>query len=163
MNQQLITLMKNYHHYHNKSWTIYSHFLGIPLVTFSVLLFFSWFQLSLSHWMTINLAWLGIIILSIFYIRLDRAIGIVTTLAMILLGILVNYCSPIGPTFKSFMLFIVTFILGWAFQLIGHAIEGRKPALLDNFVASVFIAPLFIIAEIFFRCGFKKELQTATK
>ena len=100
-------------------------------------------------------------ILTIFYITLDRAIGIVTSIGIILLGWLVTIISPIGFTWRSGGWFLVTFILGWTFQLIGHAIEGRKPALLDNFAASVFIAPLFIVAEVFFRLGLKKELQNA--
>lgn len=163
MNPRLVNLMRDYHHYHSKSWTVYSHFIGIPIVTLSVLIFFSWFQLTLFPYISFNLAWLGIIILSIFYITLDRAMGIVTALSMILLGCLVHEISPFGLTLKSFIWFLITFILGWAFQLIGHAIEGRKPALLDNFVASVFIAPLFIIAEVFFRVGLKKDLQAAIK
>ncbi|MSP53954.1 MAG: DUF962 domain-containing protein [Gammaproteobacteria bacterium] len=163
MNARLVNLMRDYRHYHVKAWTVYSHFIGIPVVTFSVLIFFSWFQFSLTNIIGINLAWLGIIILAIFYISLDRAIGIVTTIGMILLGWLVNVLSPDGLTLKSFILFLVTFILGWVFQLVGHVIEGRKPALLDNFVASVFIAPLFIVAEVFFRLGSKKDLQAAIK
>ena len=159
MNPRLVILMRDYHHYHSKSWTVYSHFIGIPIVTFSVLIFFSWFQLALTNIIGINLAWLGIIILAIFYITLDRAIGIATAIGMILLGWLVSVLAPNGLTLKSFILFLITFILGWAFQLVGHAIEGRKPALLDNFVASVFIAPLFIVAEVFFCLGLKKELQ----
>jgi uncharacterized membrane protein YGL010W len=155
--------MRDYHHYHSKSWTVYSHFIGIPVVTFSVLIFFSWFQLALTNVISINLAWIGIIILGIFYISLDRTIGMVTAIGIILLGWLDNMISPDGVTWSSFIWFLITFIFGWTFQLVGHAIEGRKPALCDNFFASVFVAPLFIVAEIFFRLGWKKDLQAAIK
>ena len=35
--------------------------------------------------------------------------------------------------------------------------EGRKPALVDNFM-QVFIAPMFLIAEIAFALGLRKPL-----
>jgi uncharacterized membrane protein YGL010W len=163
MNPRLVSLMRNYRSYHRKSWTVYTHLLGIPVVTFSILIFFSWFQVSVPGFFSIHLAWIGIIILSVFYVTLDRAIGIITAIGMILLGMLINKLGAHELTLKNFMLFLITFIVGWALQLIGHAIEGRKPALVDNFAASVFIAPLFIIAELFFRLGLKKDLQATIK
>jgi len=42
--------------------------------------------------------------------------------------------------------------------LAGHAIEKRRPALADNFF-QIFIAPLFLVAEIFFFLGFRKDLE----
>jgi uncharacterized membrane protein YGL010W len=51
---------------------------------------------------------------------------------------------------------------GWVFQLIGHAIEGRRPALMDNFF-QVFIAPIFLIAELFFALGLRRELQASVR
>ncbi len=50
-----------------------------------------------------------------------------------------------------------TFVGGWAFQLIGHVFEGKKPALMDNFF-QVFIAPIFLMAEVFFAFGYKRDV-----
>jgi uncharacterized membrane protein YGL010W len=41
--------------------------------------------------------------------------------------------------------------------LIGHAFEGKKPALMDNFF-QVFIAPIFLMAEVFFAFGYKRDV-----
>jgi uncharacterized membrane protein YGL010W len=54
------------------------------------------------------------------------------------------------------------FVGGWALQLLGHVFEGRRPALVDNFF-QVFIAPLFLCAEVFFALGYKPQLHTAVE
>jgi uncharacterized membrane protein YGL010W len=38
---------------------------------------------------------------------------------------------------------------------VGHAFEGRKPALADN-LFQIFVAPIFLAAEVFFALGLKK-------
>ncbi|MSP52442.1 MAG: DUF962 domain-containing protein [Alphaproteobacteria bacterium] len=54
--------------------------------------------------------------------------------------------------------FGIFFAGGWALQFRGHAIEGRRPVLVDNlFQAS--IGPMFIAAELLFALGLKCDLQ----
>lgn len=51
-------------------------------------------------------------------------------------------------------------VVSWIAQFIGHgAFEGRAPALLDNLVQAVFLAPLFVWLELLFMFGYRKELQ----
>lgn len=51
-------------------------------------------------------------------------------------------------------------IASWVLQFVGHGkYEGRKPALLDNLVQALFLAPLFVWYEILFKLGFYKGLQ----
>ena len=47
-------------------------------------------------------------------------------------------------------------------QLVGHAFEGRKPALADN-LFQIFIAPIFLCAELFFALGYKPKLHAAVQ
>lgn len=43
----------------------------------------------------------------------------------------------------------------WVLQFVGHGrFEGRKPALVDNLVQAVVLAPLFVWYEVLFRLGF---------
>lgn len=37
--------------------------------------------------------------------------------------------------------------------------EGRAPALLDNLVQAVFLAPLFVWLEVLFSMGYRPELK----
>ncbi|MDH5211136.1 MAG: DUF962 domain-containing protein, partial [Betaproteobacteria bacterium] len=58
--------------------------------------------------------------------------------------------------------FVVFFVGGWVIQLIGHVWEGRKPALVDNFF-QIFVAPIFLAAEVFFALGYKPALHAAVQ
>lgn len=161
MNKRLITLMQSYYHYHKKKWTVYTHFFGIPLVTFSIFILFGWVKVVIPNVIGLSLAWIGVIIFAIYYLYLDLIIGAAATVMLIILCALASIFTTQGPSWLGFKIFIITFILGWIFQLIGHAIEGKKPALLDNFFESVFIAPFFIAAELLFMLGVKKNIETA--
>ncbi len=51
-------------------------------------------------------------------------------------------------------------VASWLAQFIGHGVyEGRKPALLDNLVQAVFLAPFFVWMEILFFFGYRPELK----
>jgi len=51
-------------------------------------------------------------------------------------------------------------VVSWILQFVGHGkYEGRKPALLDNLVQALFLAPLFVWYEVLFKMGFYKELK----
>ena len=43
---------------------------------------------------------------------------------------------------------IKMFVLSWLMQFLGHAIEGRRPALLDSISSAFLEAPLFSIRYI---------------
>lgn len=49
----------------------------------------------------------------------------------------------------------------WILQFIGHGkFEGRAPALLDNLVQALFLAPFFVVFEIMFSLGYRPELKS---
>ncbi|KAL9611805.1 MAG: hypothetical protein Q9167_003573 [Letrouitia subvulpina] len=51
-------------------------------------------------------------------------------------------------------------VASWIAQFIGHGIfEGRAPALLDNLVQALFLAPFFVWMEILFYFGYRPELK----
>ncbi|KAI4635202.1 uncharacterized protein J4E87_000152 [Alternaria ethzedia] len=51
-------------------------------------------------------------------------------------------------------------VVSWILQFVGHGkFEGRKPALLDNLVQALFLAPLFVWYEILFKMGLYKNLR----
>lgn len=53
------------------------------------------------------------------------------------------------------------FLFSWIAQFIGHGVfEGRAPALLDNLVQAVFLAPFFVWMEILFSLGYRPELKS---
>jgi len=58
--------------------------------------------------------------------------------------------------------FAVLFVGGWILQLVGHVYEGRRPALTDN-LFQIFVAPIFLCAELFFALGYKPKLHAAVQ
>lgn len=51
-------------------------------------------------------------------------------------------------------------IVSWLAQFVGHGkFEGRAPALLDNLVQALLLAPLFVWIEILFFFGYRPELK----
>lgn len=52
-------------------------------------------------------------------------------------------------------------IFSWLAQFVGHGIfEGRAPALLDNLVQALFLAPFFVWLEVLFMLGYRPELKS---
>ena len=52
-------------------------------------------------------------------------------------------------------------VASWIAQFIGHGVfEGRAPALLDNLVQALFLAPFFVWMEILFMLGYRPELKS---
>ena len=48
----------------------------------------------------------------------------------------------------------------WIAQFVGHGVyEGRAPALLDNLVQALVLAPFFVFMEALFKFGYRPELQ----
>lgn len=52
-------------------------------------------------------------------------------------------------------------LFSWIAQFIGHGVyEGRAPALLDNLVQAIFLAPFFVWLEVLFALGYRPELKS---
>lgn len=53
---------------------------------------------------------------------------------------------------------------GWISQFYGHGVhEGRAPALLDNLLGAVVLAPFFVFLEVIFHLGYRPELHKELK
>ena len=55
---------------------------------------------------------------------------------------------------------ITLHVASWIAQFVGHgAFEKRAPALLDNLIQAIFLAPFFVWMEILFYFGYRPELR----
>ena len=149
--------MQSYGAYHHDPRNKMTHFFGVPLVTFSLFLFLGWFRFVHPEYLPITVATLFYLGVTIYYFRLDWTIALIQlpfTLAILLLSDLVAKRSMA----MSLSLFLTTFVLGWIIQLVGHVMEGRRPALADN-IFQVLNAPLFLTIEALVMLGFRKDLS----
>ena len=54
------------------------------------------------------------------------------------------------------------FVVGWVIQFVGHYFEGKKPAFVDDIVG-LLVGPLFLVAEVAFALGLRREVQEAVE
>ena len=137
-----------------------THFVGIPIIVFSLLLVLSlWrFELLGREW-TMSLAVAIAAVLG--WMALDLGIGIVMALIMVVAWFAAEaLAGALGSTSAVWMAFIALFVVGWALQFVGHYYEGKRPALLDN-IFQAFIGPMFLVAEGFVVVGQRRDLADA--
>ena len=151
--------MRIYEQYHTKEVTKITHYIGVPMVIFGLMIFFGWIHLSMPPLFDIPLERILILALLIYYFFLDWMIAIATTVIAIIMAFISELVSQPEIHALGFILFIAFFVGGWIVLLVGHFIEGRKPALADN-LFQMLIAPIFLVAELFFAAGMKKDLQS---
>lgn len=102
---------------------------------------------------------LGTIGYCAFYILLEPIAGSLITPALLASTAYSHHLLSIAPTLTN-QIAIGIFIVSWIAQFIGHgAFEGRAPALLDNLVQALVLAPFFVWMEVLFKLGYRPELR----
>ena len=137
-----------------------THFVGIPIIVFSLLLVLSLarFELGGRDW-TLSLAVAIAAVLG--WMALDLGIGLVMGLIMAVAWFAAEaLAGALGSASSVWMAFIVLFVGGWGLQFLGHHYEGKRPALLDN-IFQAFIGPMFLVAESFVVMGQRSDLADA--
>jgi uncharacterized membrane protein YGL010W len=147
--------MSFYLRYHRNPKNKLTHFVGVPLIMFSLFVLLGLVRIQIGDVGFTAASVLAVLVLA-YYFRLDAVLAVAMTLFTAVLLILANRVCVLG-TATALTVFGVAFVGGWILQLIGHAFEGRKPALVDNFF-QVFIAPIFLMAEVFFAFGYKRDV-----
>ena len=99
---------------------------------------------------------------STLYIKLERVVGLLTTLYMFVSYCYVQHLYELAYQHDSldslWKFFLVVKVFAWIFQFVGHGVfEGRAPALTDNLLLTL-VAPFFVTAEVLFFFGWKKEM-----
>jgi uncharacterized membrane protein YGL010W len=147
--------MSSYLRYHRNPKNRLTHFVGVPLILFSLFVLLGLVRIPLGD-ISVTAASLLVVGLLAYYFRLDAVLAVAMTLFSAVLLLVANRVCTLGVA-AALGIFALAFIGGWTLQLIGHAIEGRKPALVDN-LFQVFIAPIFLMAEVFFAFGYKRDV-----
>ena len=151
--------LRSYAAYHADARNKLTHFFGVPLVTFSLFLALGWLRFVHDPQGPWTAAALFYVVVFLYYLSLDWRVALALapfTLALLWLADRV----ALWPFSESLLVFLATFVGGWVIQLLGHAIEGKRPALADN-VLQIFNAPLFLAAEVAFLLGLRQDLRGA--
>jgi uncharacterized membrane protein YGL010W len=153
LKEQLVS----YGAYHKDLRNKLTHFVGVPLVTCSLFLVLSWFRFAPAPDWPITAATLFFLMVFLYYLRLDWPVALLQAPLNLVLLALADRAALL-PFRESLLIFLATFVGGWVFQLLGHAVEGRRPALADNLL-QVFNAPLFLTVEVLFLFGLRQDLR----
>ncbi|KAI1065843.1 hypothetical protein LB507_000496 [Fusarium sp. FIESC RH6] len=164
--------------YHHNSVNIAIHMVCVPLILISG---FSLVRLPTSllghtsatysgtlihtpEWLTVpylelNLGIIAASLYSLLYLLLEPFAGFLLAIFCMGGAAFVNYLRQQNPD-STFQGALAVHIVCWIFQFIGHGkYEGRAPALLDNLIQAVFLAPMFVWLEILFKFGYRPELR----
>jgi uncharacterized membrane protein YGL010W len=153
--QTLEQQMSVYMRYHRNRWNKVTHFIGVPVIIFALFIPLGWLHLDVGG-ITINGAEVFAAIVLVYYFLLDIPLALAIT-AFIALVLWAAGAISALPWKIGGLWFAGAFVGGWVLQLIGHMFEGKKPALVDN-LFQIFIAPLFLMAEVFFSFGYKQDV-----
>ena len=152
--------MSFYAAYHQDARNKATHFVGVPLIVFSLMIPLGWLRVDVGG-VTLSAALVVTCVLLLYYLLLDVPLA----LAMgAVFALMLWAAEPLAQASLGVSLawFLLLFVGGWALQLWGHVYEGRKPALVDN-LFQVFVAPIFLAAEVFFALGYKPRLHEAVQ
>jgi uncharacterized membrane protein YGL010W len=152
--------MSFYAAYHQDARNKATHFVGVPVIILSLFIPLAWLRLDVGEFsITAAMLFAGVVLAYYFVLDVPLALAmLVVNAALVWLG---QILAAQGAA-QGWAWFGVLFVGGWILQLVGHVFEGRKPALADNFF-QIFIAPLFLAAEVFFALGYKPRLHAAVQ
>jgi uncharacterized membrane protein YGL010W len=107
----------------------------------------------------LNVSTIVAITYSVLYILMEPVAGSLLAPYVILQSIVGSWCVQTwGAKFNYWAAAIQA--ISWVAQFIGHGVYERKaPALLDNLVQALFLAPLFVWLECLFMVGYRPELK----
>jgi len=148
--------MAFYAAYHQDARNKATHFVGVPAIMLSLFIPLAWIRFDAGG-VTLTAAMLFAAVVLIYYFLLDVPLALAMLVITGILVLLGEKIAALGSV-QGWSWFAVLFVGGWILQLVGHVFEGRKPALADN-LFQIFVAPIFLVAEVFFLVGYKPALH----
>lgn len=137
-----------------------THYFGVPAIIYSILIATAMYAIPVAG-VRIGVDRILVAIAALGYLALDLRFGLTLAAAFVLLAAAAEATSTLGPA-AAWTAACIVFVGGWALQLLGHRLEGNRPALLTN-LAQIFVAPVFLVAELAFSLGLRRSLHAAVQ
>ena len=154
--RRLTGILASYGRFHRDPRNRRTHYLGVPAIIYAVLIALALHTVPVAG-LAVRLDRVVVVIAALGYIALDLALGLSLTLALVLLAAAAEATAALGPS-RALIVAGTVFVLGWILQLLGHRLEGNRPALLTN-LAQILVAPLYLTAELGFSLGLRRRLR----
>ncbi len=155
--QTLERYLAQYAACHRDRRNIATHFAGIPMIVFAVVLALTMVSVRVGS-IEVTAAAAGSILASLFYLALDLVLGAVLAAVLFAMCAGASEMAARLATGESLAWAAGLFVAGWALQFLGHRLEGVKPAFLDD-LKQLLVGPLFVAAEAAFLLGARPALR----
>lgn len=133
-----------------------THFVGIPVIVFALLLILALWRIDLGG-REVSMALLIGVVAVLGWMALDLVIGLIMAALMLPAWYGAEaLAGALGPS-STVAAFFALFIGGWVLQFLGHHYEGKRPALIDN-IFQAFVGPMFLVAETLVASGYRADL-----
>lgn len=153
---RLTEILASYGRFHRDPRNRLTHHFGVPAIIYSVLIPAA-LHVDTVAGVPLPLDRIIVALAAVGYVLLDTWLGLSLTLALALLAAAAEATVALGSAY-ALAIAAAVFVLGWALQLLGHRLEGNRPALLTN-LAQILVAPLFLTAELGFSLGLRRGLR----
>jgi uncharacterized membrane protein YGL010W len=152
--------LSNYGDYHRDRRNLATHFVGIPLIVLGIAGLLSRPSVVVAG---VPLAPVVLVVVAsvLFYLSLDVRLGLVMAVLFGGAAVFGTYLAA-QSTAVWLGVSIALFVIGWAFQLVGHVMEGRKPAFVDDLLG-LLVGPLYLVVEVALALGLRLELRHTVK
>lgn len=132
-------LLDRYGEFHRKPANKAIHWVCVPLIVWSVLGAL-WSAAPVAAYVAI-----GATMVFYLWLSLPLALGMFGVIALMVWPL-----TLLGS--RALIVSIAVFVAAWIGQFIGHILEGRKPAFLED-VRSLLIGPVWLLADLYRRLG----------
>lgn len=153
--RRLARWMARYARHHRHPFNLLTHVVGVPAIVWSILVWLADVPVPGIG----DAGALLVLLVGAMYLAIEVTVALAT-----LAWVVPLYLSAAGaagdPDRASQVM--VFFVLGWCVQFLGHAVEGKRPALFEN-LFQVFVAPVFVTVEVLQRAGFYQDVAEATE
>lgn len=150
-----------YRSYHYNTVNVLIHSVFVPTILFCSIGLLTNIRVPIPIPHIVQYLNLGVILglgYSLFYLFLDPIGGILATPLLMGSSLYFTEWTLYSPYANK--VYTAGFIIGWIVQFIGHGVfEKRAPALLDNLLQALVLAPFFILFELFFLFGVRTDLK----
>ena len=154
----LVDQLSQYGAYHRDTRNLATHVVGVPMIVVAVVTLLSRPGFG-GGLLMLSPAVVAAVAATVFYVVLDVRFGVVMGVLLAAAILLGRWFAGL-PTLTWLASGVGLFVVGWIIQFVGHHYEGRKPAFVDD-VVGLLIGPLFVVAEVAFVLGMRREVARA--
>ena len=134
-------LFSEYGAYHRDRRNLICHEIGIPLIVLAIIALLRLVAIHTPSF-DVNVAALAVLATSVYYLSLGREVRVAAFIAVA--GLIALYLIA---AYLTWPYAVGAFVLGWVFQFIGHAYEGKAPAFLTNLL-HLLVGPLWVAGHL---------------